>query len=124
MSVYTGKHPVFVSHAKELEQMAYFTADLQYRTESKGIYSGVKYDCLVKVRRKCADLLLRMYSPGTFNMANNLFQGGNRKNIHSFDTGCFPSIFKRKNNIPDTAFLGADNHRKGSVNWANMAVKT
>ena len=62
MSVYTGKHPVFVSHAKELEQMAYFTADLQYRVESKGIYSGVKYDCLVKVRRKCADLLLRMYA--------------------------------------------------------------
>ena len=62
MSVYTGKHPVFVSHAKELEQMAYFTADLQYRVESKGIYSGARYDCLVKVRRKCADLLLRMYA--------------------------------------------------------------
>ena len=62
MSVYTGKHPVFVSHTKELEQMAYFTADLQYRLECKGLHSGIKYDCLTKVRRKCADLLLRMYA--------------------------------------------------------------
>ena len=62
MSVYTGKHPVFVSHTKELEQMAYFTADLQYRQECKGVYSGILYDCLVRVRRKCADLLLKMYA--------------------------------------------------------------
>ena len=62
MNVYTGKHPVFVSHTKELEQMAYFTADLQYRQECKGVYSGILYDCLVRVRRKCADLLLKMYA--------------------------------------------------------------
>ena len=62
MSIYTGKHPVFVSHAKELEQMIYFLADLQYRQECKGIYSGPKYECLKKVRRKCTDLLLRMYA--------------------------------------------------------------
>ena len=42
--------------------MACFAADLQYRVESKGIFSGVKYDCLRKVRRKCAELLLRMYA--------------------------------------------------------------
>lgn len=62
MSVYAGKHPVFVSHAKELEQMAYFTADLQYRLECKGLHSGVRYDCLRRVRTKCAELLLRMYA--------------------------------------------------------------
>ena len=62
MSVYAGRHPVFVSHTKELEQMAYFTADLQYRLECKGTYSGVMYDCLTRVRKKCAELLLRMYA--------------------------------------------------------------
>ena len=62
MSVYAGKHPVFVSHTKELEQMAYFAADLQYRLECKGLHSGVKYDCLRRVRTRCSELLLRMYA--------------------------------------------------------------
>ncbi len=62
MSVYLGKHPVFVSHTKELEQMAYFLADLQYRLECKGLHSGVKYDCLRRVRTRCSELLLRMYA--------------------------------------------------------------
>ena len=62
MSVYTGRHPVFVSHTKELEQMAYFAADLHYRLECKGICSGIKYDCLARLRMKCSDLLLRMYA--------------------------------------------------------------
>ena len=62
MSVYAGKHPVFVSHTKELEQMAYFASDLQYRLECKGLHSGVKYDCLRRVRTKCSELLLRMYA--------------------------------------------------------------
>ena len=62
MTVYAGKHPVFVSHTKELEQMLYFVADLQYRLECKGTCSGARYDCLVKVRRRCTELLLRMYA--------------------------------------------------------------
>lgn len=62
MSVYAGKYPVFVSHAKELEQMLYFTGGLQQRLLAKGKASGEKYDCLLLVRRKCTDLLLRMYA--------------------------------------------------------------
>ncbi len=62
MSTYTGKHPVFLSHTKELEKMLYFTADLQQRLQRKGKASGEKYDCLVRVRRKCADLLMKLYA--------------------------------------------------------------
>ncbi len=62
MNVYAGKHPVFVSHAKELEQMAFFLADLQHRVESKGLCSGPKYECLKNVRQRCAELLLRLYA--------------------------------------------------------------
>lgn len=65
MGVYAGKHPVFVSHAKELEQMAYFLADLQHRLQLKGKDSGEKYDCLLRVRRMCSDLLLKMYAEDT-----------------------------------------------------------
>ena len=57
-----GLHPVFVSHAKDLEQMLYFTADLQKRLQDKGKDSGEKYDCLLRVRRVCTDLLLKMYA--------------------------------------------------------------
>ena len=57
MSVYTGKHPVFVSHVKELEQMFSFIIDLQYRQECRGIFTGVLYDTLVRVRQKCGELL-------------------------------------------------------------------
>ena len=62
MSVYVGKHPVFISHTKELEQMLYFTADLQHKLQVKGKDSGEKYDCLLRVRRRCSDLILRMYA--------------------------------------------------------------
>ncbi len=62
MTVYAGKHPVFTSHAKEVEQMAYFAADLQHREEQKGNCSGEAYECLKNVRRRCADLLLRLYA--------------------------------------------------------------
>ena len=62
MSTGTAKYPVFVSRAKEIEQMAYFTADLQYRLECRGIHSGVKYECLRKVRTMCTELLLRIYA--------------------------------------------------------------
>ncbi len=55
-------HPVFVSHTKEIEQMLYFTGDLKYRLQVKGQASGEKYNCLLRVRAKCADLLLRMYA--------------------------------------------------------------
>ena len=47
MTVYSGTHPVFVSHTKELEQMLYFLADLQHRLQQKGKDSGEKYDCLI-----------------------------------------------------------------------------
>ena len=60
MSIYHGKHPVFVSHTKEIEQMAYFLADLQHRLQLQGQDSGKEYDCLLRVRAKCSDLLLRM----------------------------------------------------------------
>ena len=62
MKVYAGTHPVFVSHAKELEQMAYFLADLQHRLQIRKQDSGERYDCLVRVRKICADLLLKMYA--------------------------------------------------------------
>lgn len=58
-------HPVFVSHAKELEQMAYFLADLQHRLQTRGRESGEGYECLIRVRKKCADLLLKMYAEDT-----------------------------------------------------------
>ena len=57
-----GKHPVFVSHTKELEQMLYFLAGLQDRLKSCGRDSGEKYECLVRVRRMCAELLLKLYA--------------------------------------------------------------
>ena len=60
MSMYIGKHPVFVSHTKEIEQMAYFLADLQHRLHLKGQDHGKGYECLLRVRAKCSDLLLRM----------------------------------------------------------------
>ncbi len=65
MGVYAGKHPVFVSHTKELEQMAYFLADLQRRLQLKGNDSGEKYDCLLRVRKMCSELLLKMYAEDT-----------------------------------------------------------
>ena len=65
MGVYAGKHPVFVSHTKELEQMTYFLADLQHRLQLKGKDSGEKYDCLLRVRKMCSDLLLKMYAEDT-----------------------------------------------------------
>ena len=60
-SVYIGTHPVFVSHTKEIEQLLYFVSDLQHRLRDKGKYYGVKYNCLGRVRRKCTDLLLKLY---------------------------------------------------------------
>ena len=62
MRIYEGRYPVFVSHTKELEQMQYFAAGLQERQEQRGKNSGPQFECLLKVRRKCADLLLRMYA--------------------------------------------------------------
>ena len=62
MSVSISKHPVFISHIKELEQMLYFSAALQDRLKARGKDSGEKYDCLLRVRRKCTDLLLQMYA--------------------------------------------------------------
>ncbi len=62
MKVYAGTHPVFVSHTKELEQMAYFLSDLQHRLQIREQDSGERYDCLVRVRKMCADLLLKMYA--------------------------------------------------------------
>ncbi len=61
-SVYVGTHPVFVSHTKEIEQLLYFVSDLQHRMRDKGKYYGLKYDCLGRVRRKCTDLLLKLYA--------------------------------------------------------------
>ena len=60
MKMYAGKHPVFVSHIREIDQMAYFLADLQHRLQLRGEDRGEKYDCLLRVKSKCSDLLLRM----------------------------------------------------------------
>ena len=58
MSVSVARHPVFLSHAKELEQMLYFTAALQDRLKARNKDSGEKYDCLLRVRQKCAAIIL------------------------------------------------------------------
>ena len=64
-SLYVGTHPVFVSHTKEIEQLLFFVSNLQERLRNKGTYYGVRYDCLGKVRRKCSDLLLKLYAEET-----------------------------------------------------------
>ena len=61
MNTNKATHPIYVSHTKEIEQLLRFAADMQYRMECKGIHTGLKYDTLAIVRRKCADLLLRLY---------------------------------------------------------------
>ena len=55
-------HPVYVSHAKEVESLLFFISDLQARLEEMGIRSGAQYECMVRVRQKCRDLLLKMYA--------------------------------------------------------------
>ena len=65
MSVYVGKYPVFVSHVKEVEQLFNFTTDLQHRLQAQGLTTGEKYRCLVLVRMKCRDLLLKLYAEET-----------------------------------------------------------
>ena len=65
MSVYVGKYPVFVSHVKEVEQLLNFTTDLQHRLQAQGLTTGEKYNCLVLVRMKCRDLLLKLYAEET-----------------------------------------------------------
>ena len=65
MSVYVGRYPVFVSHVKEVEQLFNFTTDLQHRLQQQGLTSGEKYHCLVLVRMKCRDLLLKLYAEET-----------------------------------------------------------
>ncbi len=62
MNVYAGRHPVFVSHAKEVEQLLTFSAGLQDRLSAKGKDKGEQYESLVRLRARCADLLLKMYA--------------------------------------------------------------
>ena len=62
MNRYSRKHPVYVSHAKEVESLLYFVADLQEKLKEKGLDSGEQYSCLVRIRQKCRELLLRMYA--------------------------------------------------------------
>ena len=62
MSVYVGRHPVYVSHVKEVESLMYFVIDLQEQLRSIGLDSGEQYDCLGRVRQKCRDLLIKMYA--------------------------------------------------------------
>ncbi len=58
--MYIGRHPVFVSHMKEIEQLDFFLANLQHRLIRRGQDSGKEYDCLLRVRSRCSELLLRM----------------------------------------------------------------
>ena len=62
MNLYVGKHPVYVTHTKELEVMALFLRGLQSRMEGRGTRSGKEYDLIREIRQKCSDLLLRMYA--------------------------------------------------------------
>ena len=62
MSVHVGRHPVYVSHVKEVESLMYFVIDLQEQLRSIGLDSGEQYDCLGRVRQKCRDLLIKMYA--------------------------------------------------------------
>ena len=65
MKAYKGRHPVFVSHTKELEQMLFFLADLAERLRKKGKDTGEKFECLNRVRYMCSEILLRMYAEDT-----------------------------------------------------------
>ena len=62
MSMYVGTHPVYVSHVKEVEDLLYFVADLQERLTKQGLNHGEQFACLLRVREKCRDLLLKMYA--------------------------------------------------------------
>ena len=62
MSMYVGTHPVYVSHVKEVEDLLYFIADLQDGLTKLGLDHGEQYACLLRVREKCRDLLLKMYA--------------------------------------------------------------
>ena len=62
MNATARTHPVFLSHTQDLEQMLYFLADLQHRLEVRGKNHGEKFDFLLKVRRRCQDILLQMYA--------------------------------------------------------------
>ena len=72
MERYAGKHPVFVSHTKEIEQLLSFLANLEHRLKMQGKIpekpeengpmkiEREKYHCLLRVREKCRELLLRL----------------------------------------------------------------
>lgn len=60
MSIYVGRHPVYVSHAREVEDLLDFVTDLQKKLLEKKLASGRQYDCLIRVQRKCRDLLLKL----------------------------------------------------------------
>ncbi len=62
MRIYEGRHPVYVSHVKEVEDLLYFVADLQKSLDEKGLNHGPQYECLGRIRYKCRDLLLKMYA--------------------------------------------------------------
>ena len=60
--MYNGTHPVFVWHVKEIEAVQLFLTRLDYRLKIRGKDRGERYRCLLRVNRKCADLLLKMYA--------------------------------------------------------------
>ena len=60
--MYIGTHPVYVSHIKEVEDLLYFVADLQESLTKQGLDHGEQFACLLRVREKCRDLLLKMYA--------------------------------------------------------------
>ena len=60
--MYVGTHPVYVSHVKEVEDLLYFIADLQESLTKLGLDHGEQFACLLRVREKCRDLLLKMYA--------------------------------------------------------------
>ena len=62
MKAYIGTHPVYVSHVKEVEDLLYFIADLQESLTKLGLDHGEQFECLLRVRLKCRDLLLKMYA--------------------------------------------------------------
>ena len=60
--MYVGTHPVDVSHVTEVEDLLYFIADLQESLTKLGLDHGEQFACLLRVREKCRDLLLKMYA--------------------------------------------------------------
>ena len=60
MNSCSGKHPVYVSHMEEIEQMQDFLKVLMQHLKDTDPEYKAKRDCLLRIMAKCKELLLRM----------------------------------------------------------------